>query len=87
MVEQVYTRDLKSLGLGHASSTLASGTKQQEKKKMKYYYELTTINGNTCYIYDPNKNYICSVYSKHEAERLLSHLNKQNFIDPYLQTR
>lgn len=54
---------------------------------MKYYYELTAIHGNMWNIYDPNKNYICSVYSKHEAETLLLHLNKQNFIDPYLQTR
>ena len=43
---------------------------------MKYYYELTAIHGNMWNIYDPNKNYICSVYSKHEAEKLLLHLNK-----------
>ena len=55
--------------------------------KYYYYYKLTTIDGNEWDIYDPNKNYICSVHSKHEAEKLLLHLNKQNFIDPYLQTR
>ena len=54
---------------------------------MKYYYELSAIHGNMWNIYDPNNNYICSVYSKRGAETLLLHLNKQNFIDPYLQTR
>ena len=54
---------------------------------MKYNYELDAVDGNEWNIYDPNKNYICSVYSKQEAEKLLSHLNKQNFVDPYLQTR
>lgn len=53
---------------------------------MKYYYEVN-VDKNEWNIYDPNKNYICSIYSKHEAETLLLHLNKQNFIDPYLQTR
>lgn len=53
---------------------------------MKYYSELN-VDEHVWDIYDPNKNYICSVYSKHEAETLLLHLNKQNFIDPYLQTR
>jgi len=54
---------------------------------MKYYYTLDAVDGHEWNIYDPNKNYVCSVYSEHEAKTLLSHLNKQNFIDPYLQTR
>ena len=38
-------------------------------------------------IIDPNGIIICWVVSRTEAETLLSHLNKQNFVDPYLQTR
>jgi len=53
---------------------------------MKYYYELD-VDKHVWDIYDPNKNYCCSAFSKHEAETLLQLLNKQNFIDPYLQTR
>ena len=54
---------------------------------MKYFFVLSAIDGNDWDIYDPNKKYICSVRSKHEAKTLLLHLNKQNFVDPYLQTR
>lgn len=46
---------------------------------MKYYYELN-VDEHVWDIYDPNKNYFCSVFSKHEAETLLQLLNKQNFI-------
>jgi len=54
--------------------------------KYYYYYEVN-VDKNEWNIYDPNKYYICSIYSKQEAEKLLLHLNKQNFVDPYLQTR
>lgn len=45
---------------------------------MEYYYELDAVDGNEWNIYDTYKNYICSVYTKNEAEKLLLHLNKEN---------
>ena len=73
MVEQEYTRDLKSLGLGHASSTLASGTINIKGNTPMYYRDACEEVGFNPHEKCPiQKQYVYYGYKNGESKKFLS---------------